>query len=187
MASPSGKPGIISRIVLEPRTEVWRNWEGRTHGKVREGRFALHGLTPMSRLPSISSTPGASWRDGESLRQVDRPHDDRESNRPRRAGATIAFGDKSVARGPITVKLEPCGAARARFVDRDGKPVAARLSRDVRITMVATPGPPYSRVPDKAGLLFAEEADLNQVDPINYANELVPDAEGRATVSRFPS
>jgi hypothetical protein len=97
-------------------------------------------------------------------------------------GATIAYSDKSMARGPITVRLEPCGAARARFVDSEGKPVAARLPRDVSIRMVVTPGPPGSRAPEQAGLLFADDAELYQVDSINYQNELVADAEGRLTL-----
>ena len=50
------------------------------------------------------------------------------------------------------------------------------------ITMVVTPGPPYSREPHKAGHLFAEEAELNLVDSVNYANEFVADAEGRLTL-----
>jgi hypothetical protein len=86
-----------------------------------------------------------------------------------------------MARGPITVRLEPCGAARARFVDPEGTPVAGRLPRQIRITMVVTPGPPRSRA-QQAGLLFADDAELNEVDSINYQNELVTDTEGRVAL-----
>ena len=94
----------------------------------------------------------------------------------------MALACVAITERPITIQLEPCGAATARFVDPEGKPVAGRLPRDVSITMVVTPGLPYNRAPDKAGLLFAEETDLNQVDSINYANDLVSDAEGRLTL-----
>jgi hypothetical protein len=45
--------------------------------------------------------------------------------------------------------------------------------------MVVTDGLPYGKALGNAGALFADKADLNQVDPINYPNELVPDPNGR--------
>jgi hypothetical protein len=87
-----------------------------------------------------------------------------------------------VAGGPVTVRLEPCGAARAWVVDSEGKPVA-KPRRDLTVTMVVTPGPHYSaRVGDKAGLLSADEGNLTTVDPINYENDLAPDAGGRVAL-----
>ena len=62
-------------------------------------------------------------------------------------GAKIAFSDESMVRGPITVRLAPCSAAKARLVDPDGKPVKSPLLRNVNITLVVTPGPPRSRTP----------------------------------------
>jgi hypothetical protein len=175
---------IISRIVLGPAYEIpWAPW-GRTHGKVRKGRFELHGVDPDVETPVYFLDPrrklGAAVNlSSKSIALMTM------ANRAGgiAPGAMIAFSDKSMVRGPITVKLDPCGAARARLVDPEGKPVAGRLlPRDVSITMVVTPGPTYSRAPDQAGLLVAEETDLNQVDSINYPNELVADAEGRLTL-----
>ena len=78
-------------------------------------------------------------------------------------GATISPSPTSrMVRGPITVRLEPCGAATARLVDPDGKPVAGRIYATSRITMVVTPGPP-SIAPGRPRLLSADEADLNDV------------------------
>ena len=97
------------------------------------------------------------------------------------AGATDGFSDKATTRGPITVRLEPCGAAKARLVEPDGKPIAGRPLRRV-VTMVVTPGSLGTLANEKAGLLAADEAYLNQVDPVDYENPPASDADGRITL-----
>ncbi len=52
----------------------------------------------------------------------------------------------------------------------------------MRVTMVVTPGPPFSRASDKAGVLVADDDSLDRVDPSNYASEPVSDASGRITL-----
>ena len=163
VVGPDGQPvrdaWIFSRIILDPRRGAWRSWTGRHHGKVRDGRFEVHGLDPDTEVPVYFLDP------------------------KRKLGGVVNLSGKSAAGGPVTVRLEPCGAARARLVDPDGKPVAGRLPRgSSMITMVVTPGPPYSTAKDKAGLLAADEDDLTVVDPVNYENELVSDADGRITL-----
>ncbi len=183
---PDGQPvqeaWIISRIVLGPGYEVWRSWDGRTHGKTRQGRFELHGVapdieTPVSFLDPVRKLGVTLNLSGKSIALMTLA--DRTGRVA--SGATISFSDMATARGPITVRLEPCGAATARILDPDGRPVAGRLPRE-SLTMVVTPGPPYSNVPDKSGRLFAEEADLSGVNPINYPNGLACDIEGRLTL-----
>jgi hypothetical protein len=184
VVGPDGQPvqdaWMISRIILDPRLGSERTWNGRIHGNVRNGRFELHGLDPDVETPVSFLDPkrklGATVNlSGKSIALMT------IANRAGRVavGATVSFSGKSPVRGPITVRLEPCGAARVRLVDPDGKPVAGRLPRDISITMVVTPGPPRSRTPDKAGRLFADETDLNVVDPVDYEQELVADPEGR--------
>jgi hypothetical protein len=187
VVGPDGQPvheaWIISRIVLQPRPSEWRSWNGRTHVRVREGRFALHGLDPDVETPvhffdpvrKLGATVNLSGKAIALMMIADRTGQVA-------TGATIAFPDRTTPRGPITIRLEPCGAAVARLVDPDGKPIAGPLPRDLSLTMVATPGPPYSRAPDRSGVLFAEETDLNQVDTVNYPSELASDAEGRLTL-----
>jgi hypothetical protein len=186
VVGPDGQPvqdaWFISRIILDPRLGAQRSWNG-IRGNARKSRFELHGLDPVVETPvyfidpkrKLGATVDLSSK-SIALMTI--------ANRTGRVGvgATIAFSDKSMARGPITVRLEPCGAAGARFVDPEGKPVAGRLPRDFSIRMVVTPGPPRSRAPEQAGLLFADDTELNQVDSINYQNELVADAEGRVTL-----
>jgi hypothetical protein len=187
VVGPDGQPvrdaWFISRIVLDPRLGAQRTWNSFIRGKVRKGRFELHGLDQGVETPvyffdpkrKLGATVDLSSK-SIGLMTI--------ANRTGRVevGATIAFSDKSMARGPITVRLEPCGAARARFVDPEGTPATGRLPREISIRMVVTPGPPRSRAPEQAGLLFADDAELNQVDSINYQNELVADAEGRVTL-----
>jgi hypothetical protein len=159
---PDGQPvpdaWIISQVVLNQGRELWGTWNNRTRGKVRQGRFALHGVAPDVETPVYFLDP------------------------ERKLGAMVNLSDKLTDHGPITVRLEPCGSARARLVDPDGKPVAGRLPRDSATPTVAAPRPPYSNAPDQAGLLFAAEADLNQIDSINYANGFASDTEGRLTL-----
>ena len=95
-------------------------------------------------------------------------------------GGVVKFSGRSAASGPVTVRLEPCGAAKARVVGPDGKPVAGRLPQHL-IQMIVTPGIPFSRF-DKTGLSAADHADLNEVDPVNYPSEPTSDPDGRLTL-----
>jgi hypothetical protein len=78
----------------------------------------------------------------------------------------------------LTVRLESCGAADARIIDAGGKPVVGTLPQNT-VTMVVTPGPIYVRRADLAGKLAAEDADVCQIDTVNYRAELVTDAQGK--------
>jgi hypothetical protein len=77
--------------------------------------------------------------------------------------------------------LKPCSTARARLVDSAGKPVTAYPWR--RIAMVVTPAARRSGS-DQPGNLIADAGALSAIDPINYGNGPVSDAEGRIT---FPA
>ncbi len=88
---------------------------------------------------------------------------------------------QSVIGRPVAVRLEPCETAWARVVDPGGKPVA-RPPGDLIVMMVVTPGPLSSPANDKAGVLPADEDNLTTVNPVNYPNELSPDAGGRITL-----
>jgi protocatechuate 3,4-dioxygenase beta subunit len=158
VVGPDGQPvrqaRIISRIFLE-RPGPWQSWRGRRQGNVRDGRFELHGLAPNAEVPVIFLEPKG------------------------KLGVAVNLSGKSAASGPVTVRLEPCGAARGRVVDPGGKPVAGTL-RDLAVMMVVTPGPTRSLLAnDKSGLLAADEDDLARVDPVNYEKDPAPDADGR--------
>ena len=161
VVGPDGQPvrdaWIFSRVILDPIRWTWANWTGRNHGKVNNGRFEVHGLEPDTEVPVYFLEPKG------------------------KLGGVVTLSGKSATGEPVTVRLEPCGAARARVVGPDGKPVVGRLPGRP-IEMVVTPGPPYSTAKDQAGLIFADEADLTLIDPVNYQTDLVSDAEGRLTL-----
>jgi hypothetical protein len=111
---------------------------------VKSGRFEIHGLDPDGAVPVYFLDPH------------------------HKLGATVDFTGKSAAGGPVTVRLEPCGTAKARLVDAGGKPVAGfRGGRE--ISMTVTP----------ANIFRYFEAALFIIDPINYPDGPVSDAMGR--------
>jgi hypothetical protein len=163
LLGPDGEPirdaWVFSASILDPMNGPVAAWTGRYRGKLSNGRFEIHGLAADAKVPVYFLEPH------------------------RKLGAAINLSVKSMATGPVTVRLEPCGSARASLIDPDGKPVA-KLTRDLTITMVVTPGPArFSIASDKAkSLLSADEGQLSDVDPINFATAPVPDAEGRITL-----
>ncbi len=158
VVGPDGRPvedaSIFSRIIPERSPSGgWSIWNARGHGRVRDGRFELHGLDPDTEVPVYF---------------LDAKHE---------LGTTATFSGKSMAGGAATVRLEPCGTARARLVDPDGNPV--RKSGRVSIAMIVTPGPPQVPRQVKVGDLFANEARLSTIDPTHYGTRALSDAQGR--------
>jgi RNA polymerase sigma factor (sigma-70 family) len=71
------------------------------HGlEVRDGRFELPGCDPKIPRPAYVY--------------------DEESS----SGATVPLGGAEMAGGPVTIRLQPCGSARMRFLDGNGRPLA---------------------------------------------------------------
>ena len=102
----------------------------------------------------------------------------------RKLGATARFSGRSAADGPVTVRLEPCGTARARLVAPDGKPLDAiprpRPDLDGRHPGAAVPAEPgEGRPPVRRGSRRgpARPGQLTTTD-------LQSDAQGRVT---FPA
>jgi RNA polymerase sigma factor (sigma-70 family) len=158
VVGPEGQPiqdaWMISRVFLEPSPAPWLYWRARHHGSVKSGRFEIHGLDPNAEVPVYFLDPH------------------------HKLGATVDFSGKSAARGPVTVRLQPCGTANARLVDASGKPLATYRGSGL-IAMVVTPGP-YPIGQEKSETqLAADVATLSGVDPINYADGPFSDALGR--------
>jgi hypothetical protein len=86
--------------------------------------------------------------------------------------------------GPVTIRLQPCGSAHLRLVDRAGKPIPERASNPTRpslvnFTLIVSPGPSRNSQNVKVGQLFANECTPAAFDPIHYAARRNPDAQGR--------
>jgi RNA polymerase sigma factor (sigma-70 family) len=151
VVGPDGQPiqdaWMISRVCLPASTSAWLMWRAQHHGSVKSGRFEIHGLDPDAAVPVYFLDPH------------------------HKLGATASFTGKSAAGGPVTVRLEPCGSARARLVDASGKPVVGFLCRREISMAVTTPH-----------VFRYFEASLASIDSINYADGPVSDAMGRITL-----
>jgi hypothetical protein len=166
---PDGGPArdawFCSRLM--PRAQAdggWKLWllpGDHSRSLMLDGRFVLHGLDPAT----AAEVP-VYFLDPE-----------------RKLGAVVRFSGRSAADAAMTVRLEPCGSARARLVTTDGKPLE-RYAAAGLVSLVVTPGPPIRWSEAKDGPPFAEEAYVGELDTINYVNTLVSDAEGRLT---FPA
>jgi hypothetical protein len=164
---PDGKPvrdaWVCSRLML--RTQPDGGWklfvlsQDHSRSPVRDGRFILHGLDPGSavEIPAYFLEP------------------------QRKLGAIARFSGRSLANGPVTVRLEPCGTAKLRLVNSDGK----HLDRYPAIGLVArvvTSGPQRGLNQANDGPLLADEAGVDQLDPTQYSYEFQSDAQGRLTL-----
>jgi protocatechuate 3,4-dioxygenase beta subunit len=94
----------------------------------------------------------------------------------RRLGATAVL--RAGMEAP-TIVLRPCGQAAARFVDREGRPLA-----DFRpaLTMVVTPGAnAVDAGAARRGELAADEDNVANIDQRNHWSGPQTDAQGRVT------
>jgi hypothetical protein len=162
VVGPDGQPVrdalVISRVVLQPGWIAFLSWTANYRDEVRDGYFAVHGIAPDIEVPVY-------FLDAK-----------------RNLGATAMLSGRSAASGELSVRLQPCGAARARLVDAAGSPV--RHSRDSYAShmtmMVITPGPHRSSQTDaeRAGLA-ANQDFVTRIDPSHYPKGLVSDEQGQ--------
>ena len=165
VVGPDGQPVrnalVISRVILQPTWIAWLFWTAAYRDAVRDGCFAVHGLAPDTEVPVYF---------------LDARHN---------LGATAFLSGRSAAGGAVTVRLQPCGAARARLVDSAGKPVPR--SRDTygshMTMMVVSPGP-HRLSQDKTGAdrLAADQDFVARFDPIHYRKGLVSDDQGQLSL-----
>jgi len=181
---PDGQPvqdaWILSRLLVSPQLSPARDWRGRFHGNVHDGRFELHGLDPDGEVPVFFLDPKHKLGATVHLSSKSIALMTIATNTGRvEVGATVRFSGESRTRGPITVQLQPCGAARARVVDPTGKPIAAYYDPHL-IAMVVTPGPGrLSSNPAANTAPAADQDSLFRIDPINYPEGCRANTEGR--------
>jgi RNA polymerase sigma factor (sigma-70 family) len=143
---------------------------------VWNGRFVLHGLDPEKTYRLLvldhpqEANPGMTIEEIESfgqlmMRQLLGPEN--------KHGATVEVVPQQV-NGELTVKLAPCGSARVRFVDGDGKPLA---KFSPWLQLVVTPGPTmHQALQDK--VLAAEVVTLTEPSGGGQPGDLATDDKG---------
>jgi RNA polymerase sigma factor (sigma-70 family) len=158
VVGPEGKPltgaWIYSGITLDPRTPLSQSWNQYYHGVTRNGPFELRGVAPEAEFSVSFLEPQL------------------------KLGATIRVSGKTKAGEPIRVTLLPCGAAKARLVGPDGKPLGHFAPR-LAIMMVVTPGEFSPIKARKEGKFMPEAGVLNVIDPVNYPAPPASNDDGR--------
>jgi RNA polymerase sigma factor (sigma-70 family) len=145
---------ILTTLRIEPFNPFWR---GDFHVPIRDGRFELHGLDPNGSTSIHVLDPEHEW------------------------GASVDISGKQAGED-VTIRLQSCGQAKARFVGPDRKAVA---KHQTHFEIVVTPGPSsISREKPEQAVLAADAALVANVDRKHYWNMPLTDAEGRIT---FPS
>jgi RNA polymerase sigma factor (sigma-70 family) len=147
---------IISRLQIDPQN---LNWLGHHFIHARDGHFELHELDPANSTPVHFFDADHQW------------------------GMTIELAGAQAGKA-LTIQLQPCGQAKARFVGPNSKP-AARLSAFPSFELVMTPGPhPNTGNQTEKAQLAADLAFMANIDPKHYSNQSGPstDAEGHITL-----
>ncbi len=145
---------ILSRQQIDPTNLVWLDHD-LIHA--RDGRFVL---------------PGFDAKKATTVYFLDADHE---------WGAAVEFSGEQAGEEQ-TIQLQPCGQAKARFLDPSGKPVANFQVRPF-FQLIMTPGPNPEFYLERGEELAADAAYLTNVDPKHYQGlqRTVTDAEGRIT------
>ncbi len=130
-------------------------WRGDITVHARDGRFELHGLDPEKPVHADFLDADHEW------------------------GATIELSGKQAGE-ELTIRLQPCGTAKARFVGPDGKPVARIFPY---FEILGSPGRDAgSRDPKEQAMLAADAAYMPNVDRKHYWGGPFTGADGRITL-----
>jgi hypothetical protein len=98
LVGPQGQPveraRMLCRLNVTPASHGWRG-----SVELQGGRFCLRGCDPLANYPALFLDTEHQW------------------------GATVTVSGKPAGNEPVTVRLTPCGSAKARLVDTSGNPV----------------------------------------------------------------
>jgi hypothetical protein len=140
----------ISRLNISPYSSTWR---GGGAPIVRGGEFEIVGLEKGKEYPIHFLHP------------------------ERKLGATAIL---KVGEAEPTVVLKPCGEAKFRLVDAEGRPVA---DHEPTVEMVVTPGPHHFDAKSaQAGKLAGDSDFIQNVDRLNQGDRHISDKDGRILV-----
>ena len=150
---PQGQTVTDGFLLTTLRIEAFNPfWRGDYQVPIRDGRFELHGVAPEASTRIHVLDPEHEW------------------------GASVEVSSKQ-AGDDLTIRLQPCGRASARFVGPAGNPVAKHRPH---FEFVATPGPSrYSRSKQDQAELTADTEFVANVDRKHYWNGPLTGADGR--------
>jgi hypothetical protein len=150
LIGPDGKP-VASALMFvgghRPR------FENTMHPVlVRDGRFELRGLDPGKTYRALflehpnALRPMMTLEGKGSLGQLWTPE---LLNVQKRLGAAVDVSPKKAGAGPVVVRMAPCGSAKLRFVNDQGKPLAGYRPW---LQLAVTPGLAYPKAIEKKAL-----------------------------------
>jgi hypothetical protein len=148
---------ILSRQQFDPHNLMWL---GHNLIHARDGRFELHGFDREEATPVYFLDANHQW------------------------GAAVELSGKQAGE-ELTIRLQPCGQATARFVGPDGQPVA-KLKLWAYFEFLMTPGShsllQITQPETERAKLMADSVLMRGVDFKHYGNDFVTDTEGRVTL-----
>ena len=161
VVDPEGKP-VADAIAI-----------GRTYVPYSEHRFAFiafNGGAPTLRVRDGKlDVPGVDPKAPATFYLLDAR---------RQLGATAIISAATAKDGPVVIKLQPCGSARVRYRDKDGKPVADRGMID--LALILTPGAEFNNESILAAKPLADMEFQTNLDP-GRNRAARTDAEGTFT------
>jgi RNA polymerase sigma factor (sigma-70 family) len=153
LVGPDGKPAAHAVLFSRVYLPHGRTLNGMSTKEVKDGRFELSGCDP-------EKTVQIFFFDAKNKL------------------ATIAdVAVKKALAKPLTVRLQRCGMASARFVDKAGKPVAGVRPM---LEVVVTPGIPWVDTTFDSKQPSADTFNMSNLDARWHGN-LRSDAQGRIT------
>ncbi len=158
LTGPAGE--TVDDAVILSRQQINSHnlgWEPYNFVHAHDGRFGLTGFDPEHATPVYFLDADHGW------------------------GAKVELSGKQAGED-LTIRLQPCGQAKARFVGPDGKPVA-NLEVWIYFQILMTPGSPAIRTGNRSHLLMAEGAYLPNVDRKHHPRNLMTGADGRVTMA----
>jgi RNA polymerase sigma factor (sigma-70 family) len=158
LVGPAGE--TVEDAVILSRQQIHLSnlsWNEYNFIHAHDGRFELSGFDPEKAAPVYFLDADHGW------------------------GARVELSGKQAGED-LTIRLQPCGQARARFVGPDGQPVA-RLDVRIYVQILMTPGSSTIHNSDRGESLAAEGAYLPNVDPKHHPHSGVfTDAQGGVTL-----
>jgi hypothetical protein len=159
VVGPAGE--AVADAVVLARNQIDDNpfrrflWKGETPVRARNGRFELAGLDPEKPMPAYFLDAEHEW------------------------GAAVELSGRRVGEEP-TIRLQPCGRAKARFVGPNGRPIAG-LKTTYYFFLLMTPGAAHGSIVNQGDQLGADQAYLPTVDLKHYPfpDARRTDADGR--------